>query len=299
VKPGEPSATARLIAAATVYSSIRTDQAALVPKEAATWCERLLALTPGGRRWLASVRSPTDRTFFSMVERFTLPGITRHYQLRKRWIERAWKEALALDYRQLLVLGAGLDTLALREAERDPALHLVEVDHPATQSVKQRALQEHGLTGRVHLIPADLAVTSLAEALTGVLQPETPTFVIAEGLLMYFEESRVRSLLREVAELRVPKIRFALTHMDRGGHGPIGFSPHSRLVDLWLRFRNEPFRWSASGAGVRLMLEECGWRVLRQIPGETIASDLRLQSRQELKGENMVLAESPNTPPAP
>ncbi|MEK7468471.1 MAG: class I SAM-dependent methyltransferase [Planctomycetota bacterium] len=287
MKSGEPSATARLIAAATIYSSIRTDQSALVPKEAATWCERLLAASPGGRRWLKSVRSPVDRAFFSLIEKFTLPGITRHYQLRKRWIERAWKQALDLGFRQLLVLGAGLDTLTLREAERDPTLRLVEVDHPATQTVKQQAFQLHGLTGRVRLVPADLSLTSLAEALAGNLELDKPMFVVAEGLLMYLDESRVRALMRAVAELPVPRVQFAMTHMD----GPAGFTPHSRLVDLWLRFRSEPFRWSASDAEVRAMLEQCGWRVMRQVRGEEIARELGLSEARELKGENIALAE--------
>jgi methyltransferase (TIGR00027 family) len=287
MKPGEPSATAGLIAAATVYSSIRPDQSELVPRETAVWCERLLSASPGGRRWLKSVRSPMDRAFFSMIEKFTLPGITRHYQLRKRWIERAWKQALDLGFRQLLVLGAGLDTLTLREAERDPSLRLIEVDHPATQSVKQQALQEHGMAGRIHLVPADLSVRSLSDALADTLQPDKPAFVVAEGLLMYLEESRVRALLREVADLSMPRVQFAMTHMA----GPSGFSPHSRFVDLWLRFRSEPFRWSASDAAVRALLEECGWQVLRQVRGEEITRELGLSEARELNGENIALAE--------
>ena len=116
MKPHKPSGTARLIAAATLLSSIRGRSAEPVPASAALWCERLLAASPRGALLLALLRRPIIQAALSLVEQITIPGILRHYQLRKRWIERAWRQAQDAGFEQLLILGAGLDPLALIEA---------------------------------------------------------------------------------------------------------------------------------------------------------------------------------------
>ncbi len=74
--------------------------------------------------------------------------------------------------------------------------------------------------------------------------------------------------------------------------GPIGFRPHSRLVALWLRLGGEPFRWSATDAEVRELLHLCGWSLLQQVRCECIAQDLGLSVGQELRGENIFLAQA-------
>ncbi len=50
----------------------------------------------------------------------------------------------ASGHRQLVVLGAGLDTYAYRGRMRD-RLRIFEVDHPATQAWKRRRLAEAGI----------------------------------------------------------------------------------------------------------------------------------------------------------
>ncbi len=89
MKPHKPSGTARLIAAATLLSSIRKRSTEPVPTGAALWCERLLLASPRGDQLLAWLRNPIIQAAFSLLEQVTIPGISRHYQLRKRWIERA------------------------------------------------------------------------------------------------------------------------------------------------------------------------------------------------------------------
>jgi Leucine carboxyl methyltransferase len=60
--------------------------------------------------------------------------------LRKCYIENQVRRLLP-SVKQVLVLGAGYDTLAHRLAREFPNLIFCEVDHPATSKVKLRALQ--------------------------------------------------------------------------------------------------------------------------------------------------------------
>jgi O-methyltransferase involved in polyketide biosynthesis len=50
----------------------------------------------------------------------THPGIVRHWMLRKRWIESRVRARIAAGASQVVVLGAGLDTLGVRLASELP-----------------------------------------------------------------------------------------------------------------------------------------------------------------------------------
>ena len=67
--------------------------------------------------------------------------------------------------RQYLVLGAGLDTFALRNPY--PEVRVFEVDHPATQAWKRERLRAAGLTLPQHaaLVPVDFEQQSLRQQL--------------------------------------------------------------------------------------------------------------------------------------
>ena len=60
---------------------------------------------------------------------------------RTRFAEDALAAAAERGVRQLVVLGAGLDTYAYRHPLRD-RLHIFEVDHPATQAGKRQRLED-------------------------------------------------------------------------------------------------------------------------------------------------------------
>src|SRR5271168_4936107 len=64
--------------------------------------------------------------------------------VRTRFAEDALAAAVERGVKQLVVLGAGLDTFAYRSPLRD-RLRIFEVDHPATQAWKRRQLTETGI----------------------------------------------------------------------------------------------------------------------------------------------------------
>src|SRR5690606_20255710 len=74
------------------------------------------------RRWV--------RRVLMAAERFLLGGIFAHYLARKRWIEREVRRAMADGIRQVVVVGAGFDTLAWRLHEELPNAKFFEFDHP-------------------------------------------------------------------------------------------------------------------------------------------------------------------------
>ena len=64
--------------------------------------------------------------------------------VRTRFAEDALAEAIENGVRQLVVLGAGLDTYAYRSRTSHP-VRIFEVDHPATQAWKRQRLAEESI----------------------------------------------------------------------------------------------------------------------------------------------------------
>lgn len=120
--------------------------------------------------------------------------------LRSRFAEDELARAWRAGCRQCVVLGAGLDTLALRNPHA--GLRIFEVDHPATQAWKLELMREHGLVsapGTVH-VPVDFETDSLAQRLAAAgLRRDRPVFFTWLGVTMYLSRDAVLQTLTFVA----------------------------------------------------------------------------------------------------
>jgi methyltransferase (TIGR00027 family) len=104
--------------------------------------------------------------------------------------------------RQLVVLGAGLDTFAYRHPHAD--LRVFEVDHPATQAWKRRRLGEAGIAvpEGVSFTPVDFERDRLMDCLAaGGLDPASRVFFMWLGVVPYLREQTVFSTLATLGAL--------------------------------------------------------------------------------------------------
>jgi methyltransferase (TIGR00027 family) len=123
--------------------------------------------------------------------------------VRTRFAEDALTAAIEGGVRQLVVLGAGLDTYAYRSSFRD-RLRIFEVDHPATQAWKRQQLQAAALSPPELLTfaPVDFERQTLADGLREVgFDPAQETFFTWLGVVPYLTEEAVWSTLRFIAGL--------------------------------------------------------------------------------------------------
>ena len=215
-----------------------------------------------------AANSRACRLLISAVERLTIPGINLHYALRKRYLEETARAALRQGFRQVVVFGAGFDTLALRLHESHPASQFIEIDHPATQRSKEREIVRRNLRKEnLHFIALDLTRQNLEEQLRGAdfYRAGERTLFIAEGLLMYLAPGEVDELFGLVRRLGgAARSRLAFTFMEPRADGRIAFHRSTRAVDLWLRWRGEPFKWGISRKHLDSYLAARGFR-LREI----------------------------------
>ena len=263
MKAGKASATARVIAAATVMCAHDATTSDLVAPGAARWCEEFLS-TSKADRWLqASGKSAACRAAWRLLERSTHPGIVRHWMMRKRWIELRVRAAIAGGASQLVVLGAGFDTLGVRLAVERPDFRVVEIDHPATLAVKQAVVERIRGCGGPVMAESDFARNDENQSILppGAIDRGRRTVFVAEGLLMYLPEARVRSLLGELATATQQASQLVFSFMVERESGEIGFEPRSAMVSFWLAMKGEPFRWSLNSARAVAFAQELGWEV--------------------------------------
>ena len=123
---------------------------------------------------------------------------------RTRFAEDALAAAVARGVRQLVVLGAGLDTFAYRNPHEADGLTVFEVDHPATQGWKRERLAAAGIAPPPGLTfaPVDFEKTSLAEGLAEAgFDPARPAFFIWAGVVPYLTRDAVLATLGYIGGL--------------------------------------------------------------------------------------------------
>jgi methyltransferase (TIGR00027 family) len=245
MNPGTPSATAQLVATSIASSDLEPELAPLLAPGMGSASAALIQAGTRGFRMLASlVRRGWARALASAVEALTLPGIRAHYIVRKRWLEDVARQRIAGGVAQVVVIGAGFDTLALRLHREFPAVRFLELDHPATQDAKRRGLEALRPGPNLELAPCDLTEPKeFARALAGTsFQPGLPALFIAEGLLMYLSSEEMSALFQTVARNSALGSAFAFSFMERRDDGHIGFRGVGAWVNLWLRLKKEPFQ---------------------------------------------------------
>ena len=123
--------------------------------------------------------------------------------VRTRFAEDALTAAVARGVRQLVVLGAGLDTYAYRTALGE-SLHIFEVDHPATQAWKRQRLAEAAIPvpRALTFAPVEFERETLADGLAAAgFDPAQRTFFTWLGVVPYLTEQAIFSTLGFIASL--------------------------------------------------------------------------------------------------
>jgi len=146
---------------------------------------------------------------------------------RSRIAEDALSGAVERGTRQIVILGAGLDTFALRNPHAARQIRVFEVDHPATQSWKRQRLAEAqlALPSWLILVPVDFERDNLREKLSGTgFQQDSPAFFTWLGVVPYLTQDAIGSTLDYMAS--IPNSEVVFDYMEP----PEAFSEETRRL---------------------------------------------------------------------
>jgi len=278
VRRNQPSQTAIGVARGLVWASNHPVAGKILPKGAAALTRELIQATGWLYRWELK---QSDRWLFKASvrlreERGPLRGGIKHIALRKRYFDDRVVARLEDGATQVVVLGAGLDTIAARNSEHYPRAQFLEVDHPATQRVKREGLANAGIDRKnLHLVPLDLSRSTLRDTLVGHPSFETGrrTVFVAEGLLMYLTKSQVSAIFDLVSELGGAGSRIVFSFIESDESGAYRMGRSGWLLRPMLAIAGEPFQWGSPRADLRPLLQAHGLKELEQFNDEDLLGE--------------------------
>lgn len=207
---------------------------------------------------------PIRQALFSLVERSN-PGVQTGILCRKRYIEDKLKETFRTEIDSLVLLGAGLDTLAYRLPQL-PGIRVYEVDLPENIAYKRKKLE--ALYGSVPAHVRLVAIDFETQQLEVVLKQSGYTlngrsFFVWEGVTQYLTEAAVRETFSFLAKTK-PGSRLVFTYILQdfiAGTNTYG------LDALYQRFRvhNPIWRFGLQPQAVAPFLEAYSWKELEQV----------------------------------
>lgn len=145
------------------------------------------------------LRSAMMRRLFS--RKVAPSGIYEYVIARTRYIDDAYRKALADDFEQVLIFWAGFDTRALRFQPNSKETRVFELDVPITQQAKIEQFRKRGLETPANLtfIAIDFDKESLQDKLDQAgFEKKKRSLFILEGVLMYLKSKSVQETFKVI-----------------------------------------------------------------------------------------------------
>jgi methyltransferase (TIGR00027 family) len=141
------------------------------------------------------------------------PASSKVVRLRTRHMDDTLERQLALGCRQVVLLGAGLDTRAMRK--RSEGVTYFEVDEPSIVGFKRDRLKTIGIDVDVTRIVGNPVHDDWIGKLEAVgFDVARPTHVIWEGHTMHVPMAKVIEALRDVRD-RIPRATISFDYLAR------------------------------------------------------------------------------------
>ncbi len=260
MKQGRMSQTALKVALGLITLSVKDDWAKRLPPGLVEITERLLLASGSPGYGPALMRASRKRWMVRIyqLQDLLMPGQWEGFGHRKIFVQQEVERAIHEGAGQVLVLGAGFDTLCLRLAPQHRDVRFFEVDHPATSEAKARGMALVGQPDNMLQIAADLGERPLSKVLSedGRWDPSRRSVLVAEGLLQYLEDEDVRGLLAEAGTCTPRGSRIVLTH---------ALPDRLRVMQMMLRVVAEPFRSAVRSEDLPGYVEGTGWVVISDV----------------------------------
>jgi methyltransferase (TIGR00027 family) len=225
---------------------------------------------PAPTRWLvtATPHALMRRLMMAAMERDG-PGLWANMTCRKRYVADKVTEALdSID--TVVILGAGLDTLAYRLA-RETRIPIFEVDQPVNIERKAAAVQRvlGELPSSVQLVPLDFERDDVLTVLTERgYRPDYRTFFIWEAVTQYLTADAVHATLESLRPAASGS-RLVFTYVRRDFIDGVNFYGAKQLYRRF-RQRQQLWRFGLQPEEVAAFLDGHGWRLVEQLGPDQI-----------------------------
>ena len=224
--------------------------------------------------WKKLLTTPlTVKVMNSSMFNRTLGLLTGQVVGRSRYAEDSLQQAIQQGIQQYVLVGAGLDSFTLRQAQQYPNLKIFEVDHPDTQAAKQKKLKEFGeIPTNVEFVAIDFEKESIADALArSGFQQDQAAFFSWLGTTHYLEPQTTLYTLQSIANIAAANsevvLDYSIDYRELDGVERFG----SLFVSQFTRFLKEPLKGQFRPGILHQEVEKMGYVVAEDLSGDGLS----------------------------
>ena len=127
------------------------------------------------------------------------PAMKEMVKIRTRYFDDVLERELSSGCRQVVLLGAGLDTRAIRKSA--PDVMYFEIDDGATLAMKRARLQKLAVRPNIKFIAANYVTDGLIKLLlANGFDPALSTYIIWEGNTMYLSSDSNKAIMEQLRD---------------------------------------------------------------------------------------------------
>jgi methyltransferase (TIGR00027 family) len=185
---------------------------------------------------------------------------------RSAFSEDALAACVARGARQVVVLGAGLDTFSLRNPHAGEGVRVFEVDYPATQAWKREQLAQASLAAPASLTfaPVDFEEQSLREGLAiAGFERDRPAFFQWLGVVPYLTREAISETLDFIAD--IPEAEVVFDYAEPFENYPAGRRARIKGMAESATARGEPWLSLFDPSELAKLLHDKGFGVVEDL----------------------------------
>ena len=142
------------------------------------------------------------------------PGAVEFLTIRPRLVDELAADLAAQGLEQIVILGAGFDTMAMRLRDKLQDVTIYEVDHPATQAAKRATLDKLGTPANVRFVAVDFEQDDFVEKLHAAgFDSSCQTLVSWLGVTYYLTPAAMARTLAQIATLGGAGMKFVFDYL--------------------------------------------------------------------------------------
>jgi methyltransferase (TIGR00027 family) len=266
---GRPSKTAKKVALNILTLGEKPEMSGVLPPGIIDATEKLLITSGATSTKAVNMHRSTHMVWVYEAFDWIMPSQFEAFAHRKAFFERQVRESLTSGVVQVLIMGAGYDTMGWRLSHEFPNVAFFEIDHPATAHLKAKGIEKMGPRPNLHLIAKELSSHKLADVMSDQQNwdESASTIIVAEGLLQYLPAEAVRNLFIQCAVIAEDS-RIAFTYIPTHQDGRPDAGPRKELILWLLKMSGEPWLWSIRPDQLDQFLRASGWMNAPELLGE-------------------------------
>ncbi|WP_042455861.1 class I SAM-dependent methyltransferase [Neobacillus dielmonensis] len=201
---------------------------------------------------------------------------------RAAFCEKVLMNEVSLGIKQVVILGAGLDTFSFRHLELKERIEIFEVDHPATQAFKKQRLEAANLEipNHLHFVPMDFTGQFSYQELKQEGFGEHKTFFSLLGVSYYLTKQELSNLLQHLFAMAPEGSSIVFDYADENLFKEKGISNRVENMLKMVATGGEPMKSCYSYHEMEKMLEESSLLIFEHLSPDEI-HDSFFQNRSD------------------